>query len=195
MMRPFILLLVIMLYCISYIQAAEPETILKRVVVPNTEDPQAEVQLLTHNQEVIVRTLLYSPILKRVVAVIDDKERKRWSEESDGFVESQRYRDALFAATSEVWQRFRERSDRAEKRQALSIDFILTRTKGEVVLQQPTLTGAFGALQIVEATELAHWSSRGNYVQENMVEILHDNFALEPKAARELLNQLVQEER
>ena len=188
-------LLLLMLSCLSFTGAAESQTILKRVVVPNTEDPQAEVQLLTYNHTVIVRTLLFSPILKRVVAVIDHKERKRWPDDKDGFVASQRYRDALFTATEQVWKSFRERSNRAEKRQAMIIDFILSKAKGEIVLQQPTVTGNFGNLQIIEATELAHWSSRGQYVQENMVEILHDNFVLDRKSARELLNQLVQEER
>ncbi len=194
-MRSVLLVLLIALCSIFSAQATEPETVLKRVVVPNAENPQGEVQLLSYNHTVIVRTLLFSPILKRVVAVIDDKERKRWPDDKDGFVASQRYRDALFTATEQVWKSFRERSNRAEKRQAMIIDFILSKAKGEILLQQPTVTGDFGNLQIIEATDLAHWSSRGQYVQENMVEILHDNFVLDRKSARELLDQLVQEER
>ncbi len=188
-------LMVMIFSSLSLAYSGAPETILQRVVVPSADDPHGEVQLLVRSHEVVVRTVLYSPILKRVVVVIDDKERKRWTEESKGFVESQRYRDALFEATGQVWQNFRERTNRDEKRQALAIEFISSGGKSRVALFQPTLAGAIGALQIVEGTDLAHWTSNGIYVQENMVEILHENFDLERDDAREQLNHLVREER
>ena len=190
------LLLTFLLWCSAFPVAGydrAAETIVQRVVVPSGDDPHGEVQLLTRGDEVVVRTLLYTPILKRVVAVIDDKEQKRWPQNSEGFVASRRYRDELFEATGKIWQSFRERINRNEKRQALAIEFIVEDDKRRIALLQPALSGNIGSLQIIATEVLARWSSRGVYVLENMIDIMQENFNLERQQARDLLEGLVHE--
>jgi len=169
------------------------ERVIRRTVVPSAEDPHGEVQVLRRGDQVVVRTLLDSPILKRVVAAIDGKEEKRWPPDSDGFVESQRYRDALFAATDLVWKKFRERENREEKNQTLGIDFIKAPDKMTVVLFHPRLAGDFGSLRVLDSEMLASWRSRGPYVPENMIAIVHDSFGLDADEARQLLEQSAHE--
>ncbi|WP_029911367.1 hypothetical protein [Pelobacter seleniigenes] len=170
------------------LSAADPaEQVVRRVVVPAVDQPQAEVQIVRRGPELLVRTVIFSPILRRVVAAIDEKEAKRWPEESAGFVESQRYREQLYAATETVRQRFAERPDPAQSRQALVIEFIRSKTERRISLLLPQLAGEFGSLHIRTAEVLQNWRSRGDYVDENMLEIVHDSFHMDRSAASVLL--------
>ena len=173
---------------IAPLGAADPaEQVVRRVVVPAEDQPQAEVQIVRRGPELLVRTVIFSPTLRRVVAAIDDKEAKRWPEESAGFVESQRYREQLYAATETVRQRFAERPDPAQRRQALIIEFSRSKTEQRISLLLPQLEGEFGSLRIRAAELLQSWRSRGEYVNENMLEIIHDSFHLDRSAAGALL--------
>ncbi len=174
-------------------QEPVPERVVRRVVVPTEEDPQGEVQVLHRGDQVVVRTLLKSPVLKQVVAAIDNREAKRWPPDSVGFVESQRYRDALFDATAIAWTRFRDRDRREEKKQTLGIAFARSSDTATVTLFHPRLAGDFGSLQVLEAETLAGWRSRGAYVADNMIEIVRDSFGLDEHEARQLLEQSLKE--
>ncbi len=192
MKRP--LLLVILAFSWAQVCWAAPlravapaEQVVRRVVVPAAEQPQAEVQIVRRGPELLVRTIIFSPILRRVVAAIDAKEAKRWPEESAGFVESQRYREQLYAATETVRQRFAERPDPAQNRQALVIEFLRNKTERRISLLLPQLAGEFGSLRIRTAELLQSWRSRGDYVDENMLEIVQDSFHLDHSAAAALL--------
>lgn len=167
--------------------ADSAEQVVRRVVVPAADQPQAEVQVVRRGPELLVRTIIFSTILRRVVAAIDAKEAKRWPEESAGFVESQRYREQLYAATETVRQRFAERSDPAQRRQALVIEFIRSKTERRISLLLPQLAGEFGSLHIRTAELLQSWRSRGDYVDENMLEIVQDSFHVDHSAAGALL--------
>ena len=170
------------------LRAVDPaEQVVRRVVVPAADQPQAEVQIVRRGPELLVRTIIFSPILRRVVAAIDAKEAKRWPEESAGFVESQRYREQLYAATEMVRQRFAERPDPAQSRQALVIEFHRNKTERRISLLLPQLAGEFGSLRIRTAELLQSWRSRGDYVDENMLEIVQDSFHLDQSAAAGLL--------
>ena len=192
MKRP--LLLVILAFSWAQVGWAAPlgavdpaEQVVRRVVVPAADQPQAEVQIVRRGPELLVRTIIFSPILRRVVAAIDAKEAKRWPEESAGFVESQRYREQLYAATETVRQRFAERLDPAQSRQALVIEFHRNKTERWISLLLPQLAGEFGSLRIRTAELLQSWRSRGDYVDENMLEIVQDSFHLDQSAAAGLL--------
>ena len=162
--------------------------ILRRAVVPSAEQPQGEVQIVLRDGRPAVRTLLASSLLKRVAAAIDEKERRRWPEESDGFVASQRYRDELYAAAMEVWKRFRARADNPDPRQYLGIDFIAEQERGRIELFVPVLQGDFGNLSVQEAESLSRWQAPEAYVQENMIAIIADSFGVDPATAAGLLD-------
>ncbi|PLX99513.1 MAG: hypothetical protein C0623_09270 [Desulfuromonas sp.] len=166
---------------------AEQDQLMQRVVVPSVEKPQGEVQVLRRGDLLVVQTLLASRILKRVVAVIDQKEQRRWPESREGHVDSKRYREELFRAMTEVWQRFRQRADKTEKRQYLAIEFILGPERSLIALSAPQVTGEYGQLQLTGKETLAAWRSSEQYVSNNIKEIIQDSFDLDAAAAEKLL--------
>ena len=192
MPRPLILSLLLLLSTVAW-GADSPgrdgdEEVLKRTLVPSAEQPQGEVQIVRRGSALVVRTLLASTVLKRVVAAIDAKERRHWPESSAGFVASQRYRDELYAATQQVWERFRTRTERAELRQSLGIDFIQEGRRGRIELYAPRLSGDYGSLAVAAAESLSSWRVAGDYVRENMVIIVADSFGLDSVKAGGLLD-------
>ena len=186
-----ILLFLLMLNFVSLAGVAVAtgsEEILARAVVPSTDKPQGEVQLVRRGEELVVRTVLASPILKRVVAAIDKKEQRRWPEGQAGHVDSRRYREEVFTATSAIWERFKERSDKSDKRQYLAIEFILGPRQNDIALSEPQLTGDYGQLRVENKSSLAEWRASRDYVAENMKEIIRDSFGKDADAVEKLLN-------
>ncbi len=163
------------------------DQIVKRVVVPSVEQPQGEVQLIRRHDLLVVQILLSSRILKRVVAVIDAKEKRRWPETHDGYAASNRYREELFRATEKAWEAFRQRSDRNETHQTMAIEFILGHEKSWIALSLPQTEGEYGSLSLIDKQPVKAWRVFGDYVRKNVLEIIKDSFQLDEDAARELL--------
>lgn len=166
------------------------DQLVQRVVVPSIEQPQGEVQLLRRGELLVARTLLASRVLKRVVSVIDKKEVRHWPETDANHVASARYRDELFNATEQAWEKFQQRSERDERRQFLSIEFIITANKGWIALSLPRPTGDYGQLKLLEQQTIKVWRSTPDYVRGNIVHIIKDNFQLDETAAAALLANL-----
>jgi len=166
------------------------DLILQRVVVPSSEQPQGEVQLIRRRDLLVVQTLLSSRILKRVVAAIDAKEGRSWPEAREGHAESNHYREALFRATEKSWLAFRQRSDRNQDHQTLSIEFILGPKRALIALSLPQLTEDDGNLQLTDKQPLQVWRGAEDYVRQNIFEIIKDSFHLDNTATEELLNPL-----
>ena len=163
------------------------DQVVHRVVVPSTEQPQGEVQLIRRNNLLIARTLLASRILKRVGAAIDAKERRNWPESRDGHAASVRYRDELFRAVEQAWERFRQRTDPSETCQFLSIEFILAGDSAAIALSLPSLEGDYGRLTLLKQENIQVWKASRNYVRDNILEIVQDSFHLDETAASALL--------
>lgn len=170
--------------------ASTQERIVQRTVVPSPEKPQGEVQILRRGDQLVVRTLLASHVLKRVVAAIDEKERRNWPDTRDGHAASVRYRDELFQAMEKSWEMFRLRSDRDEIRQFLAIEFILADGRGTIRLALPVLKGEYGELDVVGQQVVKTWRAPNDYVRGNMVEIVKDSYHLEQQQAEELFDSL-----
>lgn len=166
------------------------DRIVARVVVPSSGQPQGEVQLLRRGELLVVRTLLASKVLKRVVAAIDAKEQRTWPESREGHLASKEYRQELFRATELAWEAFRQRTDRTEKRQMLAIEFIHGPDQALIALALPQLAGACGDLQILEQRPLKVWRAPAGYVRDNSREIIRDSFALDGPAAERLLGSI-----
>lgn len=163
------------------------DRVVTRIVVPSPEKPHGEVQVIRRGDLLVVQTLLASRILKKVVAVIDQKEQRRWPESRQGHLDSRRYREELFRATTEIWHRFRQRSDQNEKRQYLVIEFILGPKQSMIALSLPQVVGEYGQLQLIDKSELAVWRSSEQYVANNIREIIQDSFDLDAAATEKLL--------
>ena len=163
------------------------DQIVKRVVVPSTDQPQGEVRLIRRHDRLVVQTLLSSRILKRVVAAIDARERRSWAEAREGHVASIRYREELFRATEKAWEVFRQRGNRDETRQTLAIEFILGPEKSLIALSLPQIAGEYGYLRLIDKRPVKVWRVSGDYVRENAMEIIKDSFHLDDADAKELL--------
>jgi len=166
------------------------DQIVKRVVVPSVEKPHGEVQLIRRGNLLVVQTLLASPVLKRVVAAIDTKEQRKWPEANKGIIDSSRYREELFRVTQEIWKKFRQRSDKNEKRQYMVIEFILGFDRGTIALSVPQVVGEYGQLQLVNKETAAVWRPSTDYMTENIKEIVRDSFNLDNAEAEKLLEPL-----
>ena len=166
------------------------DQVVQRVVVPSIEQPQGEVQLIRRNNLLVVRTLLASRVLKRVGASIDAKERRNWPESRDGYVASIRYRDELFRAIEQSWERFRKRTDPTETRQFLAIEFILADDSAAISLSVPSLTGDYGSMSLSAQDVVQIWKTSQHYVHNNILEIVRDSFRLDEQAASQLLASL-----
>lgn len=166
---------------------AAQDQILARAVVPEPDAPQGEVQIVRRGNAQVVRTLLASRVLRRVVAVIDAKERRNWPESRDGALASTRYREELFRAAEVSWESFRKRPEPSEVRQFLAIEFQLDGKKGTITLALPVLDGDYGAMRVAGQQILNSWRAPVGYVQGNMLEIVKDSFRLDEAAAASLL--------
>jgi hypothetical protein len=163
------------------------DLIVQRVVVPSTEQPQGEVQLIRRGNLLVVQTLLASRVLKQVIGAIDGKEQRNWPEARNGHLASLRYRDELFRATEQAWDIFRQRPDHAETRQFLAIEFIYGPDRTLIALSAPVLAGDYGSLHLTAKRPLQVWRSPEQYVRENIVEIVQDSFRLDRPATESLL--------
>ncbi|MGK2904742.1 MAG: hypothetical protein ACSLFH_00115 [Desulfuromonadales bacterium] len=166
------------------------DLILQRVVVPSTEQPQGEVQLIQRGDLLVVQTLLSSRVLKRVAAAIDAKESRNWPEARAGHIDSLRYREELFRATEKAWEAFRQRSDHEQDRQTLAIEFIIGPKQSLIALSLPQLAEDGIYLRLVDKQPLKVWRGSEVYVQANIVEIVKDSFHLDDTATEKLLKSL-----
>jgi len=163
------------------------DRVVERVVVPSSEQPQGEVQLVRRGDLLVARTLLASKLLKRVAAAIDGKEQRNWPESREGFLASKQYREELFRATEQTWAAFRARADRSEARQMLAIEFILGPDQALIALAIPQLAGPYGELQLLGQQPLKAWRAPAGYVRGNILEIVMDSFGLDRAGAERLI--------
>jgi hypothetical protein len=166
------------------------DQVLHRAVVPSREKPQGEVQLIRRGKLLVVQTLLASPVLKRVAAVIDDKEQHNWPESREGYLDSRRYREELFRATEQAWNLFRQRQELAEARQFLAIEFIVGPGLDIIALSAPTITGSYGNMRLTTKRPLQVWRSTDQYVRGNIIEIIQDSFGLDRPATEAMVQPL-----
>jgi len=163
------------------------DQVVQRVVVPSVEQPQGEVQLIRRHNLLVARTLLASRVLKRVGAAIDAKERRNWPESRDGYAASSRYRDELFRAVEQSWERFRQRPDPTETRQFLAIEFILADDSAAISISVPRLAGDYGSMSLSGQENVQTWKTSQLYVRNNILEIVQDSFHLDKSAAIQFL--------
>ena len=156
-------------------------------IVPQGKSPHGEVRLLLRGDAIVVQTILYSKVLKKVLAVIERKETRFWTDEKAGYVDSMRYGEALYQDFTEIWRRFKERENREERRQAMLIEFSVSEQAARVEIYAPSLTGEPGTLQILAQQPLNSLRVSRRYAIGSLFEICRDSLGLETEP---LLNQL-----
>jgi hypothetical protein len=93
-----------------------------------------EVALYRSNETRIVETLLYSRVLKRVVAEIAVREADAWPEGSPGAEDSSAYVEALERAQKKVWWESARDPAQRDRVQEMAISFEAGRTEARVSL-------------------------------------------------------------
>ncbi len=155
-----------------------------RAYVPDDETRLGEVRVLRVEGGLVVRTLLYSNLLKRIVAEIEIKAEEGWPEGSRYREDSRRYVDALARARSTVWARWRAlgNRERGERTQTLVIDFIVTATRTAIEIGVPELVVDDGERQVSEIELLAddtddtHEVYSDAFVRAEALRIIADQF-------------------
>lgn len=155
--------------------------------VPRDGKPRGEVRLFLRDKQVVLQTLLYSRVLKRVLGAIAKKEERFWREKPEA-ADSQLYIAALGRSFEQVWQEFKARENKSERRQGLMIEFRLGE-KGSGLLQiaRPELSGEPGTLTLGRSRPLATLQPSRSYLLGSLFEISRDSLNLSPQ---ELLKQI-----
>ena len=91
-----------------------------------------------------MQTVLHTRFLKRAVAEIRKKELACWPRDRKGHDDARRYIDAVVEARNRIQERFRARANRADRRQKMLIEFILSDTASLVAISEPELEEADG---------------------------------------------------
>jgi hypothetical protein len=152
---------------------------LARVVVPSVARPVGEVRVLRRDGADVVQTLLYSRLLKRVVAEIRAREAQGWPEGAHGHDDSLAYVAALERVQERLWQSRPPRDRSEDPRQAMLIEFVLDLQGARVVVGDFTLSGPVSAGAVLPVGELRAMETLAlsrAYVARNMRRIVADSF-------------------
>lgn len=158
---------------------------LVRTFLPSAETRLGEVRVSAVPHGLRIRTLLYSNLLKRVVAEIEVKSEAGWPEGSRHREQSRRYVALLRAARAEVWSRWRNlgNRERLEHTQNLVIDFVITTTRVAIDVGIPEWLQVDGEKQIATVESFGETQFARDFVHAEAVRILEDQF---PERAEEL---------
>jgi hypothetical protein len=160
-----------------------------RTFVPDEVRKVGEVRLLTRGDADVVETVLYTPLLRRVVREIRQKEMKNWPDGAAGHEDAVRYVDALERAERTLSARLGgEGSDDRVRR--LLIEFVLTPTQAAVVLSRFESQGEGDDVRVVAHEPLAVLELSRDYVRRNMRLIAADSFAVDGESLDRLVSPL-----
>jgi len=192
-MKRVLLLLVVCLLSpqLSIGAPGDREVVVSYTPVPAYPPYQGEVRVLRRAGASVVQTLLYSKVMRWVVAAIRKKEQKGWPPEREGAADSKRYLQELAQAYESLRERARERQKAGDRDRhlQLAIEFFLEGEHGYVAFFEPGLTREGDRLVLHKKELLKKLTLSRGYVHRNMQLIVEDSFRLEADEARELLRQ------
>jgi hypothetical protein len=170
----------------------------ERAFVPSEKRPQGEVRLVRRDGQAIVQTVLYTRLLKRVLANITGKERRNWPPEIAGHDDMERYVAALEAyrqrATGEREAEGEADADAGElaaandapaddRRTTMIIEFVDEGSSTSVSLGGVVLEGSGDAIRVVRRETPVVLKLSTRYVRRNMELIVADAFQVTPEEA------------
>jgi len=164
------------------------DRILLRAPITSRGRTHGEVRLIERGAARVVQTLLYSKVLRRVLAAIRERERANWSTEREGHEASARYLAALERAEQSTRPApDAQRSATADRRRALLIEFAVSDTREGVALLEPELGEADGALSIQRARLIEALELPRQFIRENMRLIAEEHLATQPDVLARML--------
>jgi len=175
--------------------AAPPDTggdvVVDRAFVPSEQRPQGEVRLVRRGGHVVVQTILYTRVLKRVLANIAGKEQRNWPAGAEGHADAERYLAAL--------EEFRKGAAAARqgagdggsgesgvasgRRVTMIIEFVDTGESTILSLGGVDLEGDGGAVRVVRRQTPVVLKPSAAYVRRNMRLIVADAFQVSVEEA------------
>ncbi len=129
-----------------------------------------------------MQTVLYTRILKRVVAQIRRKELALWPADRAGRDDAVRYIAALGEARDRILG-----SPGGRGRRTMLIEFILSGDASLVAIAEPRLEEADGHVRVVSKRPIAVLDLSRRYVRGDIYEIAQDALGLAKREAREVL--------
>ncbi len=92
--------------------------------VPSAEKPQGEIRLIKRGDIHLIQNILYTKFLKRAIGVIQKKEAKAWPDDRPGRADSDLYMDMLMQARDFLWEKFKNRENKEDRRQKILVELI-----------------------------------------------------------------------
>jgi len=149
-----------------------------RAFVPSADRRQGEVRIIRRGPHVVVQTLLYSKVIKRVVGAIVDKERAGWPEKSEGHADMERYVAALQEAQRQIPKPEAAPGTEGDRRAKLLIEFIDDPAHPIVALGGVEIGEESGEVSIRQRRSPMVLEPSPGYVRRNMTLIVADAFHL-----------------
>ncbi len=167
------------------------DTIVRSAFVPSEDRQQGEVRLIRRDGAAVMQTVLYTTILKRVVAEIRMKELASWPPDREGHADALRYIAALGEARDRIQDRFAKRGSGGDRRRTMLIEFILSGEASLVTIAEPRLEEANGHMRVVSRRPIAVLDLSRTYVRGDIYEIARDALKLGGKESKGILEPLL----
>ncbi len=156
------------------------DRVLHRSDIRSRGGRHGELRLVARGSTRVVQTLLYTKLLRRVLAEIRDRERENWPAGAAGSEASERYLAALDSAERAIpIPRIGDRGAAAERRRPLLIEFAVSNSEAAVMLLEPRVSEADGEISIAGARLIERLDLPRDFVQRNMRLIAEEHFAAE----------------
>ncbi|MBP2675398.1 MAG: hypothetical protein H6Q84_2238 [Deltaproteobacteria bacterium] len=167
------------------------DEVVRAEFVPSEEQPVGEVRLVRRGGAVVMQTVLYTALLKRVVAEIRKKETAAWPPARPGHSDAMKYVEAVQSSQAGIQERFRSREDRGDRRQRMLIEFILSEKASIVAIAEPALAEEGGSMRVVARRHGVVLPLSRAYVRGNIYEIAWDALKIPRKESRDLLEPML----
>lgn len=167
------------------------DEVVRAEFVPNEEQPVGEVRLVRRGEAVVMQTVLYTALLKRVVAEIGKKEMAAWPPARAGHDDAAKYAEAIQSAQAGIQERFRNRKDRGDRRQRMLIEFILSGKASIVAIAEPELKEEDGRMRVVSRRQVVVLPLSRGYVRGNFYEIAWDALRVPRRESKGLLGPML----
>jgi hypothetical protein len=159
------------------------DVVVDRVFVPSAEKPQGEVRIVRRDGHVVVQTLLYTRVLKRIIRAIGEKERRNWPGGAAGHDDMERYLTALEDFRRAAAGTPGTGTTDADRRVQMLIEFIDAPAGALVAIGAATFEGSGDDLRVRARVTPSVPALSADYVRRNMPLIVSDAFAIGPEDA------------
>lgn len=158
--------------------AAGDDVVIDRAFVPSEKRPQGEVRVVRQDGQVVVQTILYTRLLKRVLAGITGKERHNWPAGAAGHQDMERYVAALEAYRKKVAATEDEEADGSGRRKTMIIEFVDDTGGPFVSLGGVDLEGSGAEIRVRRREKPVVLGLSAAYIRRNMRLIVADTFGV-----------------